>query len=259
MKKRVVAGLVIAAGWFAAAPAQAGPQQGVKCPSGYDARISEGNRKLVCSRQKTYELASICSPAAFSSKGVKIGTNIVMDPAGIDQCLAVGTGAKTASVMAPPQPGYPAASAFRRDPSAGGPDRFVATVTEYAFPSGGPLYIGTASAGVRCPSGYDGDKEYDGRGIRCDKRDGPPRPADCDGIAAGPVALGWRWERDHRGAEDRCLPMGTGEDGPTKPEGMTKAQHDLERASDSIGWVLDKNSGARDRWQRKVYAFPASQ
>lgn len=258
MKKTLIVSLLGTAGWFAATPAQAGPQQGVKCPSGYEAHVSDGNKKLVCSRERMYELASICSPAVFGSQGIKVNGNVVMEPTNVDQCLAVVSGAKTASVMEPPRPGYPAVSAFRRVTSSNGPDRFVATVTEHVFPSGGPIYLGNASGGVRCPAGWDGDKEFDGRGIRCDKLDGAPRTADCDGIAVGPLALGWEWKKDHRGTEDRCVPMGSGQDGPTKPQGMTKVQHDLERASDDIGWVLDKNRDARDKWQRKIYRFPTN-
>lgn len=252
---------VTTAACFASPAAFAGPQQGVKCPSGYSATITDSNKKLVCSRNKTYELASICSPLAFSNQGITVSGNIVMepnDPTG-DKCLAVVTGQKVASVMAPPLPGYPAPSAFKRVNNASGPDKFVAAVTEYAFPEGRLTpYVGNAGSGVRCASGWDGDKVYDGKGIRCDKLDGAPKLADCDGIAAGPVALGWKWQQDHVGAEDRCLPMGTGDHGPTKPQGMTKVQFDADRARDDAGWVLNKKSGARDTWQRKVYAFPTN-
>jgi hypothetical protein len=103
---------------------------------------------------------------------------------------------------------------------------------------------------VVCPAGFDGDKVFGGRGIRCDKLDGSPRSADCDGI------VGWEWKRDLAGAEARCRNIVTGATGPTKPDGMTKIQHDLVRESDEIGWVLNKISGARDTWQRKVYRFP---
>jgi hypothetical protein len=256
-----LAATVAAAVMLPAAPAIAGPQQGVKCPSGFTATITDENRKLVCSRNKTYELASICSPVAFSNAGITVGGNIVMepnDPTG-DKCLAVVTGQKVPSVMSPPLPGYPPVSAFKRVNNTSGPDKFVATVAEYAFPEGKttlPPYLGDASKGVRCPSGWDGDKVYDGKGIRCDKYDGAPKPADCDGIALGPLGLGWRWQQDHVGAEDRCIPMGAGNHVSTKPQGMTGVQFDAERASDSVGWVLNKRSGARDTWQRKVYAFP---
>ncbi len=251
--------VTIAATWFVATPAFAGPQQGVKCPGGYTATVTNSNKKLVCSRKKTYELASICSALAFSNQGITVSGNIVMepnDPTG-DKCLAVVTGKKVASVMSPPLPGYPPVSEFKRVNNASGPDKFVAAVVEYAFPEGKiPPYLGNAANGVRCPSGWDGDKVYDGKGIRCDKLDGVPKLVDCDGIAAGPVALGWKWQQDHVGAEDRCLPVGGGQHGPTKAQGMTKVQFDADRARDDAGWVLDKRSGARDRWQRKVYAFP---
>jgi hypothetical protein len=238
-------------------PALAGAQQGVRCPSGFTAEISDGNRKLVCSKTATYQLDSICSPVLLGPSGAKGSANVVMEPTGSDTCLAAVTGNKVPSVMSPPQPGYPPASSFTRQVNPSGPDKFVSTRKEYKYPEAGPVYVGDASNGVKCPSGYDGDKVHDGKGIRCDKYDGPPKPADCDGIGAGPVAVGWQWKQDHAsGGEDRCVPVGTGPHGPTKPQGMTKVQHDLERQSDEIGWVLDKKSGARDTWQRKVYKFP---
>ncbi len=271
MKRLLILVSVPAALALGAPVAHAGEQQGVKCPSGFDAVISNGNKKLVCVKTARYELASICSPIVVSTKAVSglspsgsvtvpISTNsanVVMEPSGADQCLAVMTGSKTPSQMSPPGLGQPAPSEFTRVVSAAGPDKFVATRTEYAFPEGAMYGPGDARNGVSCPSGYDGDKVFNDRGIRCDKLDGSPKPADCDGIAAGPVALGWRWERDHVGSEDRCVPMGTGSHGPTKPQGMTKVQHDADRARNDAGWILDKNAGARDTWQRKVYAFPA--
>lgn len=244
---------------FLAGPAHAGEQQGVKCPDGFDAHISDGNRKLVCSRR--YTLASICSPAVFAATGMKIGGNVVMDPVGrdggIDQCLAVGAGRKLDSVMSPPLPGYPALATFARKKHPSGPDTFESSRVEYAFPVGGRGYLGDASQGVQCAAGYDGDKRFNGRGIRCDKNDGAPKRADCDGLHAGIVSIGWELKIDKRGNEDRCVPTASGSDGPTKPEGMTKVRHDAERASDEIGWVLRDRDG-RDQWQRKVYAWPKS-
>jgi hypothetical protein len=258
MTKHFCPTLVALAVGLAAPSAYAGAQQGVRCPSGFTAEISDGARTLVCRKTARYELASICSPLAISEKGISVGGNVVMEPTGSDMCLAAVTGKKVPSVAAPPPPNYPPISAFTRQINDSGPDKFVASRSEFAYPEAGPIYIGDSSKGVSCPSGYDGDKVFDGRGIRCDKLDGSPKPADCDGIATGLVAIGWKWQQDYVGAEDRCLPMGGGsQHGPTKPQGMTKAQHDAERASDSIGWILNARPGARDTWQRKVYAFPA--
>ncbi len=228
---------------LAASTVHAGAQQGVRCPSGFAAVISDANRALVCRKTVTYERDSICPPL-FNK----------MLPAGSDSCQNELTGRSVASIMVPPVPvpGQPLESDFKRVVSATGTDKFVATQQQFAFPEGRPVppYIGDASKGVSCPTGHDGDKVFDGRGIRCDRNDGVPRSADCDGI------VGWEWKRDHNGAEDRCRHLVTGETGPTKPEGMTKVQHNLERQSDDIGWVLNKKSGARDTWQRKTYAFP---
>lgn len=255
--KRFSALVAAAAVTVLASPAaHAGKQQGVKCPSGYDAVISDGNKKLVCRTTRRYEKGSICYPVQVSPQVSIKPLSIVMETTGSDQCLNVLTGSKTPSLMLPPAPGLPAASEFAREVSAAGPDRFVATRTEYAFPTGTTYPVGNPANGVSCPAGYDGDQVSGGSGIRCDKLDGSPKPADCDGVGAGPVVIGWKWTQDHVGSEDRCLPMSTGPHGPTKPQGMTKVQHDLERASDSIGWILDKKSGARDTWRRKVYEWP---
>lgn len=240
------------------APAQAGEQQGVKCPQGFEAHISNGNRRLVCSREKTYELASICSPIVVGNQSVNLKQQVVMDPKGDDHCLAVVTGQRTRAVASPPLPGYPALSAFRHVSNNHGPDKYVATAQEYAFPQGALPYVGDASKGVTCPSGYDGDSRYEGRGIRCDKNDGPRRGADCDGVHVDIISLGWRLEVDHKGQEDRCLKSAVGDDSATKPSGVLYPVFQAERALDNVGWWLDKRNGG-DQWQRKVYAYPRSQ
>lgn len=240
-----------------APPAHAGEQQGVQCPDGFDAHITNDNRKLVCSRTAQYAVKPICSPLVFSAKGIQISGNVTLDTRDADKCLATVSG----QTIEPQFTGMPVGTTnytvrrTRMDPT--GPDSFVATVTEHAFPQGGPVYRGDASKGVQCDAGFDGDKRFNGRGIRCDKNDGPPKTADCDGVHAGIVSIGWRLDVDKRGKEDRCVPSASGSDGPTKPEGMTKVQHDAERALDSVGWVLKARDG-RDQWQRKVYAWPKS-
>ena len=239
-----------------APPAQAGEQQGVKCPDGFDVQIRNDNRKLVCSRTAQYAVKPVCSPLVFSAKGVNVSGNVAFDTRNEDKCIATVTG----QTIEPQFTGMPVGAtnyAVRRtatDPT--GPDTYVAEIKEFAFPVGGRAYVGDASKGVQCPAGYDGDKRFNGRGIRCDKNDGAPKRADCDGLHAGIVSVGWRLEVDKRGNEDRCVPSVSGNDGPTKPEGMTKVQHDLDRKSDDYGWLLNKRAGARDTWQRKVYKFP---
>lgn len=239
---------ILAAGVFAcfAVPAQAGPQQGVRCPSGFDALVSDGDRKLVCRKVISFERDAVCPPAY----------NLVNGGSSADQCVVKVPNTGIAHQVAPTAvpivttPWQKVVSELKQVTNPNGLDKFVATVHEFAFPELGSVYAGDASKGVVCPSGFDGDKVYSGRGIRCDKLDGSPRSADCDGI------VGWEFKRDLAGAEDRCRNIVTGETGPTKPEGMTKVQHDLERKSDEIGWILNKNAGARDTWQRKVYRFP---
>jgi hypothetical protein len=226
--------------------AHAGPQQGVRCPGGFDALISNGDKKLVCRKVIPFERDAICLPAyRLVNNGAQLDTCVVRVPnTGIAQALP-----PTAAPIVP-APWQKVVSELKQVPNPSGPDKFVATIHEFAFPELGSVYVGDASQGVVCPAGYDGDKAHNGRGIRCDKHDGSPRSADCDGI------VGWEWKKDFSGSEDRCRNFVTGATGPTKPDGMTKVQHDRERASDDIGWVLNKKSDARDTWQRKVYKFP---
>jgi hypothetical protein len=234
---------------LSAPAAQAGAQQGVRCPSGFSALISDGNKKLVCRKVIPYERDAICPPAY----------TLVNAGATLDQCVVKVPNTGVAHRVAPtalpivPTPWQKVVSELAQQVNPNGLDKFVATVHEFSFPQGRPLaYVGDASKGVVCPEPFDGDKAQDDHGIRCDKYDGSPRSADCDGI------VGWEWKRDFSGAEDRCRNIITGETGPTKPEGMTKVQHDLERASNEIGWILNKKPDARDTWQRKVYKFPTN-
>jgi len=224
----------------------AGPQQGVRCPSGFEALISDGDKKLVCRKVIPFERDAVCPPAY----------NLVNNGASADQCVVKVPNTGIAHQVAPTAlpivttPWQKVVSELKQVTNPNGLDKFVATVHEFRFPELGSVYAGDASNGVVCPAGFDGDKVFSNRGIRCDKLDGSPRSADCDGI------VGWEWKRDLAGDEDRCRNIVTGQTGPTKPEGMTKVQHDLERNSNEIGWVLNKRAGARDTWQRKVYRFP---
>ncbi|MCX8003821.1 MAG: hypothetical protein N2688_02520 [Burkholderiaceae bacterium] len=253
MKKTLIASCIASA--LVAGPALAGPQQGVRCPDGFQAQITDGNRKLVCKKTSQVRVEPVCSPLAFSAKGIAITGNVVMDTRGPDKCLAPVSGQTAEPVFTGLPVGATDYTVTRTSVDPNGTDTYMATVHTYAFPERGPMYVGDAKKGVSCPSGYDGDKVFDARGIRCDRLDGPPKLADCDGLHAGVVSVGWRLAVDHRGNEDRCVPTAGGSDGPTKPEGMTKAQHDAERARDDVGWVLEDRNG-RDRWQRKVYVFP---
>lgn len=246
MRKYICPALVALAAGSAAPCAYAGPQQGVRCPSGFDAQISDGNKKLVCRKVIRYERDAVCLPAY---KLVNNGT-------ALDMCVVKLPNTGVAHQLPPtappivPTPWQKVVSELAQTVNPNGNDKFVATVHEFAFPELGSVYVGDASKGVVCPAGFDGDKAHNGRGIRCDKLDGGPRSADCDGI------VGWEWKRDLIGDEDRCRNFVTGETGPTKPEGMTKVQHDLDRKSDDYGWLLNKKDGARDTWQRKAYKFP---
>lgn len=224
---------------FASKVSLASEQEGVQCPSGYSAEISNSNRTLKCSKTSTFELNSICPPITNPS-------HVTMSSSGSDRCLPVGSGNPIPSAMTPPPPGYPPISCFTRVVSQSGVDKFRCTGKEYVFPRGtvyNPLH--KPANGVQCPSSYDGDKQGS-NGIRCLKKDGSEKNSSCD--------IGWTRENDQRGREDRCLGLNNG---PTIPEGYTKITFDAERARGDIGWRLDIKSG-RDQWQKYKYAYPAS-
>ena len=243
MNKSIIGTLAtLTASFWMLSPAQANEETGVSCPAGTQAEITNGNKKLKCSVQKTYRLDSICSPLTLTGPS----SSVVMRPEGRDQCAPLIKGNVVNAQMAPPLPGYPSADRFVLVINPTGPDHFEAQVKEYHYPTGGPIYLGDKSKGVDCPAGYDGDAVGGGRGIRCDKQDGGLRAADCD--------FGWTLRRDDNGNQDRCLGINTG---PTKPAGMTKVQLDLENALGSVKWKLHKNTGA-DQWERIVFAFPNS-
>jgi len=204
------------------------PTAGVRCPAGFEAHFSEGNRRMTCSRDRTYTLQSICIGA--------------MDPRGSDTCLPVGTGRVTPSLMSPPLPGYPALNQFRRVVVDNGPDRFVATGKEWVYPVGGLPMVGNASRGVACHPDARGE-QHNG-GLRC-VRVADPVPADCD--------FPWSVLRDQSGPRDRCTLAN--QTGPTKPRGMTKIQFDVDNALPAVRWSLQARPGT-DQWQRRLYSFP---
>lgn len=215
----------------------ASEQQGVQCPSGYSAEVSNSNRTLKCSKNKTYTLTAICPPQSAP-----------MDAKGEDRCLPLVSGSVRPSIMPPlpTLPGFPPTSCFRRVVIANAADNFVCQGKEYVFPQGAiynPLH--KPANGVQCPSSYDGDRQGS-NGIRCLKKDGSEKNSSCD--------IGWTRQNDQRGNEDRCLGLNNG---PTIPDGYTKILFDAERARGDISWRLDIKSG-RDKWQKYKFAYPAS-
>lgn len=241
--------------WLAA-PAHANTaEEGVRCPSGTTATISAEDRKLVCQGVEKIERPSVCSPIVFKNNGsIDLNTRIVMATAGSDLCVARNTaGAMIAS--APSQtvflPGDDPTQFTRevRD----GIDAFVRTRTVYRFPEGGPNYSGDASKGVVCPGGYDGDKRFNDRGIRCDRYE--QRKAVCD--------IGWQIDRNV--GLDRCfidkIVFGNRVrvDGQyTIPEGTTG----LTGNPETHGWnlVKDRNGEQTDYWKKeaKDFRFPVA-
>ena len=245
----IAAATLVAATWATLPAAHANtPAEGVKCPAGTTAQLSNGDRKLVCRFEERIERASVCSPVVFQNNGdINLNQRIELITAGSDTCRAVSTGA-----VAPPQalllPGDDA-SQFRREVRPGA-DVFVRVKTSFKFPEGGPVYLGDASKGVVCPSGFDGDPSFSGRGLRCDRRE--LRMAVCD--------VGWTVERN--AGTDRCfmeqVVFGNKVhvDGQyTIPQGSTG----LVGNPESHGWNLRRDhQGQVDFWAReaKDYRFP---
>lgn len=239
--KSIAAVTIAAAGIGGPLAAHASEQDGVTCDAGTQATLANG--VLTCKKQKV--LASICSPLAFG-KTATISTNVVMNPIGSDKCLAVGAGTLVDSVMTPPTPGIdPPASAYHRVINATGPDTFVAE--QFVYPQG-YVYLGDASRGVKCPSGFNSVGINGNRGLRCEKVD--VKRAGCD--------TGWAIER-HSG-RDLCVMttlVGRLEGNYTIPEDANYTG--LIGNPETHGWNLDTDrSGTTDFWvaERKTFKFP---
>lgn len=247
-----VSAAVIATGWLMVPTAQANTaQQGVQCPSNSTAKISDGNKHLVCEAEERIERASVCSGVVFKTNGdINLNQRIEMISTGSDVCRGVTTGATQPS-QALLLPGDNLAD-FHREVRANAADVFVRTQKTYKFPEGGPIYIGDASHGVQCEAGYDGDAMFGGKGIRCDRRE--IRVATCD--------IGWTVDRNN--GKDKCFIEQTvfgnkvRVDGQyTIPTGTTGALGNPEH----LGWDLKiDHSGNTDYWARegKDYKFPKS-
>lgn len=246
LAKSIAAMAVAAASMSTPVVAHAGEQDGVTCEANSQATLING--VLKCKKQKV--LASICSPLAFGT-ALRVNTNIVMDPIGrdgrgTDQCLAVATGVIVDSVMQPPTPGIdPPASAFHRVPDPTRPDKFVAD--QFVYPLGA-IFVGDASHGVACPSGFNAVGINGDRGLRCEKVD--VKRAGCD--------AGWAIER-HSG-RDLCvmnLPVGRLEGKFTIPEDANYTG--LIGDPETHGWNLDKDrNGSTDYWvsEKKTFKYP---
>ena len=247
-----VSAALITSGWLMVPAAQANTaQQGVKCPSGSTVKISDGNKHLVCEAEERVERASVCSGVIFKGNGdITLTQRIELINTGSDVCRGVTTGATQPSQILP-LPGDNI-NDFHREVRANANDVFVRTKKVYKFPEGGPVYIGDASHGVQCEAGYDGDVMFDGKGIRCDRRE--YRKATCD--------IGWTF--DPNPGTDKCFIEKTvfgnkvRVDGQyTIPEGTTGVVGNPEQ----LGWDLKKDhNGNRDYWARegKDYRFPKS-
>lgn len=247
---------LIAAAWITMPAAQANtPTQGVKCPDGTSAQRSDGDRKLVCSFQERVERASVCSPLVFKNNGdINLNTRIEHVEAGSDTCRArnlagvvIATEPSQALLLPGDNPAH-----FQREVRAG-KDVFVRMRTSHRFPEGGPIYLGDASRGVQCEAGFEGTATFNGRGVRCDRRE--HRVASCD--------VGWTIDR--RSGLDKCfmekIVFGNKVrvDGQyTVPQGMTG----LFGNPENNGWNLRRDHvGVSDYWAREAreYRFPVTQ
>jgi hypothetical protein len=249
----IAAVLTLAAAAAPAAHANT-PAEGVKCPAGTTATLSNNDRKLVCEGTERIERPSFCSPVIFKNNGdVNLNTRIEPVLAGSDTCVARNT-AGAVIATAPSQavllPGDDP-SKFSREVRPGF-DAFVATRKIYKFPEGGPVYLGDASKGVSCPAGFDGDAMFSGRSMRCDRRE--YRKASCD--------IGWTMDRN--AGTDKCFiekevfGNRVRVDGQyTIPEGLTGLLGNPE----SHGWDLKRDhDGSVDFWAKeaKDYRFPVN-
>ncbi len=240
---------------FNLAPAQASllpsQQEGVRCKDGYTATISNSNKTLVCSKANGVRREVICSPVLFKGDGdINLNSRIELVDGGssADTCRVPGTNKSKPANAFLPLPGDPALDSgkWTRHTVNGGKDYY--SRADYSFPERGPIYnpLHDASKGVSCPSGFDGDSMFSGKGIRCDKYT-ETKSASCD--------FGWSISIDHNNGDlDRCLGLNIGN---TVPQGLTNAQLQIEKARGDIGWVLDERNG-RDQWKKKVYDWPQS-
>lgn len=230
----LLAGLVATtAALFAPTAAFAGEEQGVTCPAGSIAEISNGSRNLVCYKNTPpIERESTCLS--------RFSVNHVIVQNGPDFCSDLKTQVRGAAPTPALLPGDPQTN-WTRGEFPTGKDKFThAGGREYVLPEG--TFFNPAAnkqRGVACEAPFsDGDTVANGRGIRCEK---PQRvAADCD--------FGWTLRVDDlNGNTDKCI--GINGAGPTKPRGISKVQYDGQKNK----WILDVNNGP-DTWRE--FAFP---
>lgn len=247
--------LTAAALWLSASAHAAGERDGVVCPQGFSATVFDANTRLVCEGQRTEVRASICRREAFGS--MTINGTIVLDPVGlngVDQCSVVGVAdLRAESIMWPAEPpgasGTTRKAPWTRVVKAAAVDEFQSSVNTQvlAVMPGGqllPVTVSNPRDGVRCPAGALGESTNGGKGIRCR-------------VAARAALVSCeRTENlvpDRNGMEDRCV-SSSGERG-SKPQDLSRAQFDAERARSNVDWSLLRVPGG-DRWERKEFVFP---
>lgn len=219
--------ITLVAGGFAAlaftSHAQASERDGVSCPTGSAASVSNG--VLKCTVTLEFVRASMCPRIDFPNY-----TQIEL--AGVDQCKpqvvplqgrasvdSAMTPAPTAprvvelnSGIAEPQtvaafgvivPIPPADSAYRRQTSSNSQDRFVARQVVYLWPKSMPLPATVGhdpKNGVECPAGFDATV-LNNRGLRCS--DTVVHKAGCD--AVNPLNPLSPWAVERRTGRDLCV------------------------------------------------------
>lgn len=225
------------------------PQNGATCPTNSTPTLSGG--VLLCRQAVQHTRGSICSAAIFQRNGdITLNVRVEMLSAGSDLCRILGGAVTQPSQMTPPLPGMPADSAFTRQINASGVDTFTATTFQYVFPAGA-VFVGDASHGVRCPSGFSAQSINSGRGMRC--FDEVVKRAGCD--------IGWSVER--RSGVDRCTSrdfLGNLVIGQyTIPENA--AYVGLMGNPGTNGWNLDADRighGSTDYWVQRDYRYAES-
>lgn len=223
MKRSLLILAATVAASASADPVQAAERDGVSCPAGADASVTNG--VLKCSVALEFVRASMCPRLDYPNY-----TQIEL--AGVDQCKpqiaplsgraavdsamtplsaeprVVGLGRsvtdpKVVATFGVMVPIPPPDSAYRRRTDAVSQDRFIANQVVHLWPAGMPLQATVghdAKNGVGCPSGFE-TTVLGARGLRCS--DTVARKAGCDGV--NPLNPLSPWTIDHRGGRDLCL------------------------------------------------------
>jgi|GEM_PF-2519407 len=211
--------------------AMAAPSDGVSCPSG--SRASFSNNILKCVKTETKTSGQIC-PGNYPFLEIRDNK--------ADRCHPVRIpvlGKKISFQRGEFNYTVPAKSPFVghgysrvTDGGPGNKDSFRKVVTKYVQPEG-KVYVGGASKGVKCGSGFT--PRFNNGTLKCAKIEA--RVSDC---ITG-------WVLDVNRGTDNCVSL-IGRRSLTLPKGK------LSRS----GWSLYRDDGAgnRDLWKKRIFEYP---